>query len=296
MNLQTIALPNGETLGYREQGSEGPTLLLIHGNMTSSKHWDRLMNVLPDSYHVVAVDMRGFGASTYNEPINDLADFASDIKDFVRALELAPFYLVGWSTGGGVAMHYAIDHPADVKGLVLVESVGIQGYPILKKDEKGQPIPGAFHTTKEEIASDPVQVLPILKAYRDRDKETLRAIWNLSIYTEMQPPEETYEAYLEDMLTQRNLVDVDYALSRFNLSHAHNGVVEGTGSIDELKGPVLIIQGERDLVVPPAMGRQLKGVLADRAELVMFSGGHSPLVDNLDRLLDEITSFIDRRE
>jgi pimeloyl-ACP methyl ester carboxylesterase len=290
-----ITLPNGETYGYREQEGDGPTLLLIHGNMTSSKHWDRLMRVLPETYRVVAVDMRGFGESTYYERIDDLSDFAGDIKALVDLLDLAPFFVAGWSTGGGVAMHYAIDHPEDVKGVILVESVGIQGYPILRKDVRGRPIPGDFLTTREEIAADPVQVKPILDAYEKGDKETLRAIWNMTIYTEAQPTEDEYEAYLEDMLTQRNLVDVDYALTRFNLTRDFNGVTAGSGKIDDLRGPVLILQGEKDLVVPPAMGRQIKETLGDRAELIMLEGGHSPLVDNLDRLRSEIIAFIDRR-
>ncbi len=69
-NLQKILLSNGETLAYREEGVGEKILLLIHGNMSSSKHWDILVKKLCDKYRIIAVDMRGFGGSTYNNPIN----------------------------------------------------------------------------------------------------------------------------------------------------------------------------------------------------------------------------------
>jgi len=43
ITLKSIRIPNGETIGYRESGTGDKILLLVHGNMTSSKHWDVLM-------------------------------------------------------------------------------------------------------------------------------------------------------------------------------------------------------------------------------------------------------------
>ena len=55
-----------------------------------------------------------------------------------------------------------------------------------------------------------------------------RTVWNLLIYTHNQPEPDRYEKYLDDMLTQRNFVDVNYALITFNISDEHNGVVESS--------------------------------------------------------------------
>ena len=51
-----------------------------------------------------------------------------------------------------------------------------------------------------------------------------RTVWNLLIYTHNQPEPDWYEKYLDDMLTQRNFVDVNYALITFNISDEHNGL------------------------------------------------------------------------
>ncbi len=169
--------------------------------------------------------------STYHNEINSLKDFSEDVKLFVDALGLTKFSIAGWSTGGGIAMQFAADYPDYVEKLILIESVGVKGYPIFKKNEMGQPIIGEFVTTKKDIAADPIQVLPALQALQKRDKEYYRTLWNLVIYTHKQPEPAKYEEYIDDMLTQRNLVDVDYALVHFNITDEFNGVSQGTGDV-----------------------------------------------------------------
>lgn len=289
--LKTMKLKNQETLAYREQGTGDQVMILLHGNMTSSQHYDVLLEALPESLHVIAVDMRGFGGSSYLQPINSLKDFSDDIKDLTAQLGLKSYVLVGWSTGGGVAMQHAADYPDKVEKLILIESVGITGYPIFKKDEKGQPIMGDFITTKTEIATDAVQVLPILNAYAKGDKATLKTIWNMLIYNNKQPDEKQYEIYLEDMLTQRNLVDVDYALVHFNISKTHNGISMGTGEVEKILCPTLVFQGDQDLVVPQAMGASIRDNIKN-VTYISHPYGHSPLIDDVQMVTKEILTFL----
>jgi len=291
--LKTIALPNGETMGYREAGKGDKVFILVHGNMSSSKHMEILMERLQDKYKLYAVDMRGFGASSYIKEIDYLKDFSEDIKLFVDLLKLKSFSMAGWSTGGGVIMQFAADYPEYVEKLVLIESVGIKGYPMFKKDEKGQPIFTERLATKAEIAADIVQVSPVLAAYASKNKEFMRMIWNMSIYSHNQPEPGLYEEYLEDMMTQRNLVDVDHALVHFNISNEHNGVVQGNGLVDKIQCPVLVLQGDRDYVVPRQMGEEIAAALKERAKLVIFeNSGHSPLIDCMEVLVKNIIEFV----
>lgn len=293
IELKSVQLSNGETMGYREAGSGDKTLLLIHGNMTSSKHWQPVLEAMPDGFRMVAVDMRGFGISTYNEPINALRDFADDIKELCDILGLKDFVVVGWSTGGGVAMELVANYPGYAKKLILLESVGYTGFPIFRKDAYGKPIIGDLLKTREEIAQDPIQVVPVLNAYANKDKATLKMIWNATVYTHNQPDEATYEEYLDDSLTQRNLVDVDYALATFNMSHQHNGVTEGSGLIDRIEIPTLVLWGKREVVVPEYMATTTAAAIGDNAKLVYLENcGHSPLIDDLDGMLGAWVEFI----
>lgn len=137
--MEFVSLSNGETIAYQEVGRRNTDILvLIHGNMTSSQHWDLVIEKLQDQYHIYALDLRGFGQSTYNQSIDSLQDFADDVKLFIDELKLEKFSLMGWSMGGGVAMQFTANHPTFVEKLILVESVGMKGYPIFKKDTNGR--------------------------------------------------------------------------------------------------------------------------------------------------------------
>ncbi|MFV8827297.1 alpha/beta fold hydrolase [Alkalihalobacterium sp. APHAB7] len=288
--LQSVNIPNGETIAYRERAGGDEVILLIHGNMTSSKHWDLLLETLPPQYKLYAVDMRGFGGSSYYQPIESIKDFSDDIKSFVDAVGLKQFSMVGWSTGGTVAMRYAIDYPTDVQKLVLLCSGSTRGYPFMSVDANGEFIRLA---TLEEIKKDATKTIPVSQAYEQRNKDFLKAVWNSLIYTNNQPDEQKYDEYLEDMLTQRNLSEVYHALNSFNISNVHNGVTEGSGEAKKITHPTLIVAGENDLVITQQMTEEIKEDLSVQAELIYLKGcGHSPLIDDLEQLQLTITNFL----
>ncbi len=293
MLKQILLKLGGETLTYRETGTGPRVLLLIHGNMTSSKHWDLLMENFPGKYKIFAPDLRGFGGSSYNNPVNSFKDFSEDVRLFVDALGLEKFVIAGWSAGGAIAMQFVIDHPGFASRLILQGSVGIKGFPMLKSDETGQFVAGEFIKTREDIDNDP-QLQKLINAISSKKREFLRAVWNKLIYTQKQPDPGKYEQYLDDILTQKNLKDVYYSLVRFNISNETNSVVPGTGEVDKIRIPTLIIHGDRDIIIPLETAKQIKNGIGYNAELAVLENcGHSPLTDSLDRLIRLYVDFID---
>lgn len=291
--VKTIQLDTKETIAYRQSGNEGPVVLLVHGNMSSSVHWQVLMERLEDKYQVYALDLVGFGDSTYNRVLTSLHDFSRDVTNFIEKLDLNQVHLVGWSTGGGIVLETAADIPSRIEKVFLLDSVGLKGYPMFKKDENFQPILTERIYTREDIEIDPVQVLPILNAYRNFDREFMKMVWNATIYHLNQPSSEDYEIYLDAIFKQRNLVDVDVALTIFNMTHEHNGVVDGSGRIDLVKAPIVVMHGDKDIVVPLTDSQYTSEVLKDQGELVIFENvGHSVLTDNLDLLVNTLVQRI----
>ncbi len=276
-----------EVLAYREGGLGDRNILLIHGNMSSSAHFDHLMDALYDDFKVYAVDLRGFGHSSYHERFDSLKDLSEDLEFFIDKLRLKDLEVLGWSTGGGIALQLAADIPSLVKRVILLESVGITGYPMFKKDAAGQAILSEKLITKEDIESDPVQVAPVLAAIASKDAAFYKMLWNYAIYTAGNQPEESdYDRYIEEMLLQRNLVDIDYALTRFNLSDTDNGYSVGAGEIYKVKCPVLIVQGDKDIVVPMTMATGIHEALKDNSKLVILeNSGHNPMVDQFDEVV-----------
>jgi 2-hydroxy-6-oxonona-2,4-dienedioate hydrolase len=292
-SLHNLQIGNGETLCYRKAGSGEKVLLLIHGNMSSSIHWQPLLEALPPAFTAYAVDMRGFGDSSYHTPIDSLTDFAGDMVLFAQKLGLKRFTAIGWSTGGGVAMQLAAAHPGLVEKLVLVESMSYRGFPIFRKDARGLLLNGQYYSNKEELAADPVQVAPVVAALKEGNRDFMKFLWDQLIYVVKKPAAEEYRSYLAASMQQRNLVDVDWALTCFNLSHTHNGVAAGSGLVDQINCPVLSFWGDRDLVVTREMVEETAAAIGDNARLVILENcGHAPPTDARDLLLAEITAFV----
>ncbi|UXH45791.1 alpha/beta hydrolase [Rossellomorea vietnamensis] len=295
--LKKVLLGNGETLAYRERSGGHIPLVLVHGNMTSSKHWDIVLENMDGRYKIYAVDMRGFGESSYHREIASIKDLSDDLKDWVDVLGLNGFSMMGWSTGGAVAMQYVIDHPDDCKNLILLASASTRGYPFMGTKEDGTPDLGKRLRTTEEVKSDKGKTIPVQAAYDGNDRDFLRGLWNALIYSHTQPEARRYEEYIDDMRTQRNLAHIYQALNTFNISGVYNGLVEGTGKAGTISIPVLVIRGERDYVITKEMTEEIIVDIGENAIFVeLKNSGHSPLIDDLDQLLDTIHSFLHTKE
>ena len=188
-------------------------------------------------------------------------------------------------------MQFAADYPEFVEKLLLLAPASTRGYPFYSLDEAGKPVKRL--KTIEEVRNDAAKTIPVQKAYDRGNKDFLRQVWNLTIYTHHQPPEERYEEYLDDMLTQRNLAESYQALNVFNISEQDNGLGTGTGEVKQIQAPTLILWGESDLVVSETMIKELEEDFEGRAEVEYLSGcGHSPLVDDLEQLVQKTNLFL----
>lgn len=119
---------DGTVVHFHEAGS-GPTLLCIHGGAPGATGWANFgQNVaaLARDFHVVVVDLPGFGESEWVESPDGPHRSHSEL--FVRLLDeldvSEPVHVVALATGGAVAMRMAVDHPERVDRLVLVSSAG----------------------------------------------------------------------------------------------------------------------------------------------------------------------------
>ncbi|GAA3029217.1 alpha/beta hydrolase [Microbacterium dextranolyticum] len=123
-----------ERVGDDASASAEKTIVLVHGNVSSSLFWQELMQDLPSDLRVVAVDLRGFGG-TESLPVDatrGVRDFSDDLFATVRAMGLDSAHLVGWSMGGGVVLQYALDHPA--LSLTLEAPVSPYGFGGTRRD------------------------------------------------------------------------------------------------------------------------------------------------------------------
>ncbi len=123
-----------ERVGDSPDASPEKTVVLVHGNCSSSLFWQEQMLALPSDLRVIAIDLRGFGDSEV-APIDatrGVRDFSDDIAAALRALDIETAHFVGWSMGGGIVMQYALDH--NVLSLTLQAPVSPYGFGGTRRD------------------------------------------------------------------------------------------------------------------------------------------------------------------
>ena len=288
MEKKTLSIGN-ETLAYMDCGV-GETVLMVHGNMSSSVHYEPLIERIKDKYRCVAVDLRGFGDSTYNNRFDTLEELADDVNALTEALGISSYYLVGWSNGGGVGLKLCAKYPEKVKKFFDIEGAGFKGYPVFKKvnfQSTGEP-----YSSKEEMAGDPVQVAPVVAMFEKGDSMTMSSLWDMTIYTVNKPTAEQNERWIAETMKQRCIVDLDWALANLNMSNEYTPYGKGDGTIENITCPVALTMGEKDAIVPTYMVMDNYNALGEKATLLPYANcGHSPMVDCPDKLAEDVIAF-----
>ncbi len=113
----------GEVELYYERTGEGEPLLLIHGLGSSSRDWELQVPDFAGHFQVICVDLRGHGRSSKPSGPYSMEVFAGDVSRLLEGLGTGPAHAVGISLGGMVAFQLALDHPRQVRKLVIVNSV-----------------------------------------------------------------------------------------------------------------------------------------------------------------------------
>ena len=118
-----IAL-HGRRAVYRIAGS-GPAVVLIHGMLNSSSHWQSVAMDLARDHTVLAPDLIGHGDSAAPRGDYSLGAHAASIRDLMAAIGIERASIVGHSLGGGVAMQFFYQFPQRVERLALISSGGL---------------------------------------------------------------------------------------------------------------------------------------------------------------------------
>ncbi|GFP76337.1 alpha/beta fold hydrolase [Clostridium fungisolvens] len=114
---------NNSNLFYSLTG-EGEPLVFIHGNFNDSRIWDYQIDDFSRNYKVIRYDLRGYGKS--DTPISSFSH-CEDLKELFDFLKIKDVTVIGSSSGGSVAVDFALQYPELVKALILV-APAINGY------------------------------------------------------------------------------------------------------------------------------------------------------------------------
>jgi haloacetate dehalogenase len=117
-----------QTTIHGVRGGSGPPILLLHGIPETHLMWHRVAPALAERYTVVATDLRGYGASGKPPSTPDHEPYrmrviAADQVEVMAALGVDRFAVVGHDRGARCAYRMALDHPATVSHLAVLDIV-----------------------------------------------------------------------------------------------------------------------------------------------------------------------------
>lgn len=266
---QTIPV-DGTPFAYRELGNaSGVPVVFLHHFTAVLDDWDpRIIDGIAAQHHVIALDNRGVGSSGSRVP-NDLEQMGADAVAFIRALGHDQVDLFGFSLGGAVAQMVALQAPELVRRIVLAGTGPRGGGGIWKMPF----IVGGAYAKAFATRKDPRHFL-----FFPRSAEGKTAA-------------EEYFARLAER-TQ----DLDRPISRqaglAQLRAITSGGLHAPDDLSTIKTPVLVANGDHDLMVASAHSADMAQRLPNARLIVYPNSGHGGVFQHHQEFVPEVLAFL----
>ena len=260
---------DGVRIHYQEKGAGAP-LVLIHGYTSSTYSWKDVFEPLAKTFHVIAVDLKGFGFS--GKPDGDYTRRAQAVlvTHLLEHLKIEKAWLCGNSMGGEVALNVALANPERVAGLILIDSAGVES------EGRGSLAPGYLIV--------PV-VGRLLIALSLTSDNLVRQGLEKSFYDHTKVNEDRVTNYYRPLKTRGGQLAALRARTQWS-------VFPVEPDLGKINVPTLILWGAQDQLIPLAAGRKMSSLIKDSKLVVFDNCGHLPQEEMPARTIDEVTRFI----
>ncbi len=256
-------LVDGLNVHYWEAGQGQPrTLLLIHGGMGDAKlHWEPVLPLLGETFHVLAPDLPGFGSS---QPLpNKRTDVLLHwIKAFIDTQKLEQVVLVGNSLGALLVRLFAASNPKYAPAVILINGGGVPDYPpIFKMFEKIPGLSSLIFAQLGRMATNPTAL--------------------------------QRHIHIKSVLTSEYLAAAKAAAPAFGRT-LQLLVTSGIPAERTPLVPTLILWGVEDTFTPPADREAIKSSIPGSSLTDISECGHMPQLETPDVFVWQITTFLEK--
>ncbi len=266
-----------EWIRQSETGDK-PVMVFIHGWGGSARYWRSTAEALSDEFDCLLYDLRGFGRSSLpKHAVNlnyEMVEYAEDLAILLDKLKLDRVYIQAHSMGASVGTLFLNRYKDRVHQGILTCN-GIFEY-----DEKAF---AAFHKFGGYVVQFRYNwFLKIPFA----DRIFMARFLHRSI------PKSDRLAFLEDFL----LADYEAAVGTIYTSVSKQAVETMPQEFAKIAVPTLMISGEKDIIIPAAMGKQA-AALNDNLQYVELSQtAHFPMLEDRENYLKTVKEFLQIRK
>jgi pimeloyl-ACP methyl ester carboxylesterase len=271
---------HGHRVGFQAAG-DGPLLILLHGITSTSDAWRDVMPRLAERYTVIAPDLLGHGRSAKPKGDYSLGAYAAGVRDLLAVLGFERGTVVGHSLGGGIAMQFAYLFPEHVERMALISSGGLgqEVHPLLR----AAALPGSEW------------VLPLLaREWSVTAGDAVRSVaakLGMEAGPDLAEFARGYASLVEEGATGAFL---DTLRSVIGPEGQKVSALDRLYLADQI--PTLFIWGDSDPVIPVEHGRRAHEIVAHSRYVELPGSGHWPMLDAPDRIVRELTEFMEETE
>ncbi|MEJ7778337.1 MAG: alpha/beta hydrolase [Daejeonella sp.] len=237
---------------YIDEG-EGEVLVLLHGLMGALSNWTDVVAEFKKDYRVIIPLLPLYDLPLLTTGVKTLAKF---VHKFIKYKKLQNITVLGNSLGGHVGLIYTLNHPEEVKSLVLTGSSG------LYENAFG----GSF---------------PRRESY-DFIKEKVE-------FTFYDPATATKELVDEVYQIVNDRVKVIRILAMAKSAIRHNM----SKDIYKIKVPVCLIWGKNDKITPPEVAIEFNQLLPHSELYWIDHCGHAPMMEQPDEFNVYLRKFLE---
>lgn len=258
---------DGRTVHFR-CGGTGKPLVLVHG-LGGPLMWQYVEQPLAAVFHVIVVDLAGFGSSEPPKHRMSTEDYANLLAGLFDALDLRDVVIAGISYGGQVCITFAHRHPGRVAKLILISSTGLQTverFPVHKSLFRG-----ILHIVQWTLLHNPALI-----CYLSR----------ISFHRITSRPGTLCRDFYHQLSRKGNRAAWCNALFRV---FTERSVMLRISS--EIRKPVLLVWGRNDRIVPVGYAHEFRGLLGNPSLVVIDECAHSVPLEQPDRLTRIIVRF-----
>ncbi len=259
---------NDLKVSYYEGGPQGAeTVLLLHGFGADKSTWLWFARTLTERYHVIIVDLPGFGASDRPHGSYDVGTQAERLAAFVDALGIRRLHLAGHSMGGHIAALYAARYPDQVSSLALIANAGVTA-----------PRRSPFFQRLEEQGDNPLLV----------DSEP--QFDELLDWLFVAPPQ--FPERLHQYLAQRAVADSAHQHEVFE--HLLDRYVPLEPELPRIQARTLLLWGDQDRILDVSSIEIIQSLLKDVSVVIIKGCGHAPILERPEESAADYLKFIDQ--